>query len=194
MPADDFVKPAHSGVRLTYDDFVHFPDDGQRHELIDGEHYVTPSPVMRHQVLVGALFLKIANHLEHHPIGRVLLSPFDVVLSNFDVVEPDLLYVSNDRAGTLAGGINVQGAPDLVIEVAAESTRKRDETIIRRLYERANVTEYWIVDPEIDVVRVCRRAGEGFARPVELSREAGDVLTTPLVPGLELPLAQVFRE
>jgi Uma2 family endonuclease len=116
------------------------------------------------------------------------------VLSNHDVVEPDLLYVSHERAATLATGINVQGAPDLVIEVASRSTRKRDETIKRRLYERSGVTEYWTVDPEIDVVRVYRRADAGFARPVELSREAGDVLTSPLFPGLDLPLVRLLAD
>jgi len=188
------MNPAATGMKLTYDDFVHFPDDGQRHELIDGEHYVTPSPVMRHQVIVGAIHLKIGNYLESHPIGRIFLSPFDVVLSNIDVVEPDLLYVSNGRAATLAGGKNVQGAPDLVIEVASKGTRKRDETIKRKLYERADVTEYWIVDPEIDVVRVYRRHGGQFARAIELSREAGDILATPLLPGLDLPLSQILAQ
>jgi Uma2 family endonuclease len=73
-------------------------------------------------------------------------------------------------------------------------TRTRDETIKRTLYERAGVQEYWIVDPDIDVVRIDRRAAKRFARPVELSRESGDVLATPLLPGLELPLARIFRE
>ena len=89
---------------------------------------------------------------------------------------------------------NVQGAPDLVIEIGSPSTRRRDETIKRRLYERSDVLEYWIVDPDIEVVRVQRRSGDSFARPIELSRETGDILTTPLLPGLELPLARIFRE
>ena len=79
-----------------------------------------------------------------------------------------------------------------MIEIASKGTRKRDETIKRRLYERVGVTEYWIVDPEIDAVRVFRREGDRFSTPLELAREAGDVLTTPLLPGLEIPLARVF--
>ena len=89
---------------------------------------------------------------------------------------------------------NVQGAPDLVIEIGSPGTRKRDETIKRHLYERSGVSEYWVVDPEVDVVRVYRREGEGFGRAIERSREAGDVVATPLLPGLELPLARVFRD
>jgi Uma2 family endonuclease len=73
-------------------------------------------------------------------------------------------------------------------------TRQRDETIKRRLYERAGTSEYWVVDPEVDVVRIYRRAGERFGRAIELSREAVDVLTTPLLPGLDMPVERIFRE
>jgi len=88
---------------------------------------------------------------------------------------------------------NVQGVPELVVEIGSPSTRKRDETIKRRLYEKSGVSEYWVVDPELDVVRVYRAGEKGFGKPVEWSLEAGDVLTTPLLAGLELPLSEVFR-
>jgi hypothetical protein len=83
-----------------------------------------------------------------------------VVFSRHDVVEPDLLYVSNERAAALLTGQHVTGAPDLVIEIASPGTRRPDETIKRRLYEREGVTEYWVVDPDIDVVRVGARVRE----------------------------------
>jgi Uma2 family endonuclease len=193
VPGNDDVRATGPGVKLTYDDFVLFPDDGKRHELIDGEHYVTPSPNLKHQKVSGNLFLLIGTWLEQHPIGQLFFAPFDVVFSQFDVVEPDLLYMSNERAAQVLTKANVQGAPELVIEIGSPGTRKRDETIKRRLYERAGVSEYWVVDPELDVVRVYRRAGEGFERPRELTAEAADVLETPLLPGLPLPLARVFR-
>ena len=85
------------GVKLTYDDLVLFPDDGKRHELIDGEHYVTPSPNRKHQKVSGNLFLLIGAWLEQHPIGQIYYAPFDVIFSMFDVVEPDLLYMSTSR-------------------------------------------------------------------------------------------------
>jgi Uma2 family endonuclease len=181
-----------SGVRLTYDDFLLFPDDGKRHELIDGEHFVTPSPTLRHQEISGRLFLLIGTWLEAHPIGRLFYAPLDVLFSRFDVVEPDLLYASTARARTIMSGSIVQDAPDLVIEIASPATRTRDETIKRRLYERFGVTEYWVVDPAIDVIRVSRLVEGRFGGPVELSREAGDVLETNLLPGLPLPLARIF--
>jgi Uma2 family endonuclease len=194
MAGSDEMKAAHSPVKLTYDDFVHFPDDGKRHELIGGEHYVTPSPNTKHQTVVLNLALRIGTFLEATPIGRLYVAPFDVVFGDFDVVEPDLLYISNERRREIVTPQHVRGTPELVIEIASPGTRKRDETIKRRLYERTGVSEYWVVDPVTDVVRVYRRDGDRFARVTELSREADDVLTTPLLPGLDLPLTRIFRD
>jgi Uma2 family endonuclease len=194
MSGSERMRPANPGVKLTYEDFVLFPDDGKRHELIDGEHYVTPSPNIRHQAISGNLYFFIRTWLHDHPIGRIFYAPLDVVFSDLDVVEPDLLYFSNERAAQVLTPLHARGVPELVIEIASKGTRKRDETIKRRLYERVGVSEYWVVDPETDVVRVYRREQEGFARPVEHSREAGDVLTTPLLPGLAMPLARLFRD
>ena len=78
------------------------------------------------------------------------------------------------------------------MEIGSPSTRKRDETIRRRLYDRSGVADYWVVDPELDLVRVYRREGDRFARAHELSAEADDMLTTPLLPGLDLPLSRIF--
>ncbi|HEY3157419.1 MAG TPA: Uma2 family endonuclease, partial [Vicinamibacterales bacterium] len=108
--------------------------------------------------------------------------------------EPDLLYLSNERAAAVITPLHVRGAPELVVEIGSPGTRTRDETIKRHLYERSGVSEYWVVDPDIDVIRVYRRSGDAFGRPTELSREPGDVLTTALLPGLEMPLARIFRD
>ncbi len=182
-----------SRMKLTYEDFLLFPDDGKRHELIDGEHYVTPSPIIRHQEISGRLHLLIGAWLEANPIGRLFYAPLDIVFSNFDVVEPDLLYMSNERAHEILTTKNVTGAPEIVVEIGSPGTRKRDETIKKRLYERSGVTEYWVIDPELDVIRVYRRSGDAFERPEEFSREAGDVLRTALLPGLEIALTTILR-
>ena len=108
MPGSDRVKPASSGVKLTYDDFLKFPDDGKRHEIIDGEHYVTPSPNTRHQDLVVRLCLAVGNFLRENPgHGRVFVAPFDVVFSFHDIVEPDLLLVAADQLDILTGKISI---------------------------------------------------------------------------------------
>jgi Uma2 family endonuclease len=187
------VRPDGRGVKLTYDDFVLFPDDGKRHELIDGEHYVTPSPNRSHQQILGDLHGFLWTYLQAHPIGHVFVAPFDVVFSNFDVVEPDLLYMSNVTAATVLTDKNVRGVPDLVVEIGSSGTRRRDETIKHRLYERTGVAEYWIVDPDSEMIRIHRSEDGQFKPTIELSRDAGHVLTTPLLPGYELALTRLFR-
>ena len=186
------MKPGPARVRLTYDDFMLFPDDGKRHELIDGEHCVTPAPNARHQLILGNLYFLIRAWLEDHPVGQAFLSPLDVVFTSFDVVEPDLLFISRGRAAQIVGIKNVTGAPDIVVEIGSPSTRKRDETIKRRLYERSGVAEYWIVDPDLEVVRVYRNRDGRFERPVELRTDAGDLLTSPHLDGLEISLRRIF--
>ena len=188
------MRPANPGVKLTYDDFVLFPEDGLRHELIDGEHYVTPSPIRKHQSIVGNLYFLLRAYLEGRNAGRVFVAPFDVLFSLFDVVEPDLLYISRERLADVLTTANVKGAPDLVVEVASPGTRRRDETIKRRFYERFGVAEYWVIDPEVDTIRIYRREGARFARAAELALESGDTLTTPLLPALELPLVKIFAD
>ena len=185
---------ARADMRLTYDDFVQFPDDGKRHEIIDGEHHVTPSPNLRHQQLVGRLFFETATYLEAHPrAGEVFLSPLDVVLSHHDVVEPDLLFVAGDQAAIMTEK-NIQGPPALVVEVLSRSTRKRDAQTKRRLFERTGVREYWLVDPELDSVQIFRPSPEGrLARVAELSADDGHTLTTPLLPGCTIALSALFR-
>ena len=121
-------------------------------------------------------------------------APLDVLLSAYDIVEPDLLVVTGDQTGILTEK-NVQGPPALVIEVLSKSTRKRDAQTKRRLFERTGVREYWLVDPELDAVQVFRPTLEGrLARVVELTAEDGDVLTTPLLPGCQIDLRELFRK
>ena len=178
-------------TRLTYEDFLLFPDDGLRHEIIDGEHYVTPSPNRGHQLLVGRLYFEIEQFLRaNRGIGQVFLSPFDVIFSKWDVVEPDLLFIAADQEDIVTDK-NVQGAPALVVEIASPGTRRRDEQIKRQLFDRGGVREYWIVDPDAHVVRVFRRQPDGSLAPVAELAD-GTVLSTPLLPGLEIRLNDLF--
>jgi Uma2 family endonuclease len=184
---------AQTAPKLTYDDFVLFPDDGKRHELIDGEHFVTAAPNVRHQRVLQNLNRILDRFVEEHRLGRVFFAPLDVVFSLHDVVEPDLIFVSRERESILATA-NLQGAPDLVVEVLSPATRRRDELLKRDLYERMGVAEYWVVDPLAETVKVYRRAGDDFARVVLLSARDDDQITSPLLPGLEIPLATVFAD
>jgi len=179
--------------KLTYEDYLRFPDDGKRHELIDGVHYVTPAPLRPHQSIVGNLYYAIRHHLEQQPGGRVYLSPFGVVFTLFDVVEPDLLFVSEARRPIVTEK-HVQGAPDLVVEIISKSTRRRDEGIKLRLYERSAVEEYWVIYPESGTIRIYRRSGPALKLTDERFASRQDVLTTPLLPGLEISVARVFED
>ena len=185
--------PTTSPRRLTYDDFVRIPDDGMRHEIIDGVHYVTPSPAFRHQQLLGRLHGAIFNYLEAHPeIGQVLLSPLDTVFSPWDVVEPDLLFIAADQPEIVTEP-NIQGAPALVVEILSPGTKKRDLGIKKELFDRGGVREYWIVDPKANTVVVHRRASDGgFPRSQSLPDDAPAIMT-PLLPGFSLSLEKLFR-
>jgi Uma2 family endonuclease len=159
---------------------------------LNGERYVTESFGTKHQIILGNVSFSIGRWLEERPTGKLFFAPVDVVFSPFDVVVPDMLYMSNARAREILTDANVQGVPELIVEIAAPNTRRRDETFKRRLYERVGVTEYWVIDALIDNVHVYRRTGERFARPVEFLSSEHDVLTTPLLAGFELPLADIF--
>ncbi len=181
-----------SADKLTYRDYRRFPRGrGERHELISGEHFVTPTPSQFHQEILGNLHFLIRMHLEAHPVGRVYLPPFSVVLSMYDVVEPDLSYISNERLAILTPR-SIRGAPDLVVEIASPSTRRRDEGAKLKLYDRFDVIEYWVVDPPAESIRLYRRQRGRLARGSELLRSSGDTLSTPVIPGLALKLERVF--
>jgi Uma2 family endonuclease len=185
---------AVSERRLTAEEFLQIPEDGKRHELVDGVHYVTPSPNLPHQVLVGRLHLSLGTFLEQRAeVGRIFLGPLDVVLSDRDVVEPDLLFVAADQTGILTQK-NVQGPPALAIEVLSPSTKRWDERVKRRLFDDHGVREYWLVDPVERRVRVLRRASDGSLPEVAtLDAVPGARLETPLLPGWSLVVVDLFQ-
>jgi Uma2 family endonuclease len=179
--------------KLTYADLAGFPDDGRRHELIGGAHYVTPSPATGHQRLVVRLVAAFSDYFRAHPVGEVFAAPFDVLLSEHDVVEPDLLVILQDQDDILTEQ-HVRGAPAIVIEILSPATRRRDEGIKRRLYERTGVREYWVFDEAGAVVKAFRRgAGQGFEPAVVLAAEARAVLTSPLLPELAIDVSALFK-
>jgi len=200
------MHPVSERGTFTYEDLLNFPDDGKRHELIGGEHYVTPSPGSGHQIIAGNLHFLLRLYLRERPLGVVMLAPFDVVLTEIDVVEPDLLYFTGARYPEVVTSRCAQGPPDLAVEILSPGTRRTDELTKRKLYEARGVGEYWVVDPELETIKVYRLAGtvavpgelEAVGRPqyvraAELSLENADALTSPLFPDLVLPLAEIFK-
>ena len=112
------MVPEASRVKLTYQDLTLLPDDGRRHEIIDGDHFVTPSPSTRHQRILIQLAVALESHLKRSDGGTLFTAPCDVVFSDFDVVEPDLLVVTRAAAGIVTEA-NIQGPPGLVVDAAA---------------------------------------------------------------------------
>ena len=184
--------PLHEIQKLGYEDYALIPDDGRRHEILDGEHVVSPSPKTRHQRLVAAFFFELGAYVREHGLGEVFVAPFDVLLSDHDIVQPDVLFVRDDRLHIIDEA-NCKGAPDLVIEVLSEITRRRDLIEKRHLFGRAGVAEYWAVDPAVDAVQVFRQGQGTFERVAELTAENDDVLESPLFPGCSLRLSETVR-
>lgn len=173
-------------VKLTYEDYAAIPDDGRRHEIIDGEHYVNPAPGTKHQLVSVRLLVALYSHVTSHKLGHVFHAPFDVVLSEHNIVEPDLIYVSNDRTHIITKK-NIQGSPNLLVEILSEWHPQHDTRVKYQTYESHGVAEYWIVDPEREMVNVYRLAGSRYQ-----TAEVGDSITTPLLPGFSLAVRDLF--
>lgn len=125
------MRSQPSSVKFTYEDYLLFPEDGRRHELIAGDHYVTPAPNTKHQRVIANLGALLVNLVKAKRLGTVLFAPCDVIFSDFDVVQPDLLYISANRQSIITEK-NIQGAPDLVIEVLSDASRRTDELIKKK--------------------------------------------------------------
>jgi Uma2 family endonuclease len=177
-------------TRLTYEDYCLLPNDGKRYEIIDGELFVTPSPFRLHQHVVTNLMYYLVDFVKKADLGWVYAAPFDVVFSHTSVVEPDILYVSKDRAEVLTEE-NVRGAPDLIVEVLSPGTREADRTFKLKLYARYAVQEYWIIDPEGPSAEIYRWRKNGLDLATQL--RANESLTSPLLPGFNLLLQRLVE-
>jgi Uma2 family endonuclease len=175
-------------IKFTYEDYKNAPED-KRYELLDGELVLVPSPKEAHQRSSIRLAMRLELLVESTGIGYVYAAPFDVVLSNTDVVQPDLMFISNERSYIITAD-NIQGAPDLVIEILSPSTAVHDRDYKLRLYAQHGVREYWVMDTVAKTIEVLRPGEHGFEHVATYRK--GDVLTSPLLKGLELNVGEVF--
>ena len=178
--------------RLTYDDYCNTPDD-ERWELIDGELFMAPSPTTRHQVVLLQLFRPLADFVDAATLGTVFVAPLDVVLSDTSVLQPDIIFISTARTHIITQA-NIQGAPDLVVEVLSPSTAARDWRAKHDLYSQHGIREYWIVDTDAQRIWVMSRPDDAPNDPLNEVANYGpaSALTSPLLPGFTLNLSQVF--
>jgi Uma2 family endonuclease len=151
-------------------------------ELIEGELVMSPSPGVRHQRLVGNLYLLLRRWLGRKGRGEVILSPMDVILSVHTVVQPDLLVVLRRRSSIVRD--RIRGAPDIAIEVLSPSSLERDRLIKRHVYASHGIREYWIVDPQTRTIEVYSRFGRRFR--LHGAFEGDDRISTPVLPDLRL--------
>ena len=155
MPAATPPPP----VRWTRAMLEALPDDGRRHEIIDGVHWVTPSPATPHQFVVSELMGALFVYLRAEPVGWVMSSPSDIELAPDTIVQPDILVLPRTGARPPRDWATA-GLPILVIEVISASSRSRDRIIKRLRYQRAGIAEYWIVDIESRIVERWTRNDE----------------------------------
>ncbi len=175
-------------LKFTYEDYRNTPED-KRYELLDGDLIVVPAPRPYHQDISRNLEWLLWQFVKSHDLGKIYDSPIDVVLSDTDIVQPDLLFISKERIHIVTE-MEILGAPDLVIEILSPGTAERDRTYKRSLYARHGVREYWLIDANSRTVEVLRLGTGGFESAAVFGRE--DVLATPLLKGLRLNLSEVF--
>lgn len=167
---------------------------GPRYQLVGGELLPMSAPNRFHQKISGNLYLIIGKYLEQHPIGEIYASPFDVYLDDHNVFQPDLLYISNERAATVLVREGAKGAPDLVIEILSPSTAALDRRRKLAIYGRLGTNELWLVDPERRIVEVFL-PGQDAEQPAAVygaDENSAAVLETPRLPGLRIALEEVF--
>ncbi len=154
-------KPKGIEIKFKYEDYLHLPDDGKRYQIIGGELYVVPAPVPYHQKISRNIEFILFAFVKERDLGEVFNAPCDVILSEEDVVQPDILFISKEREHII-GEKNIQGAPDLIIEILSPRTMEIDRKLKVKLYERYGVKEYWLVEPERKEVEVLVLGEDGY--------------------------------
>ncbi len=174
---------------MTYREYALLPQDRNRYEVIEGELYTTPSPTRDHQVFVTGLASILLQHLVGHGLGMVLVAPLDVVLTETNVLQPDILFLRTGRVPP-KGAKNVAVAPDLVVEVPSPSSIEEDREVKMRVYARHGVPHYWIVDPDARTLEMYALSGGAYGLAAQFSSDGA--ATSALFPGLNIPLAGLW--
>lgn len=182
-------------IPYTYEDYRTLPEDmSRRYELLHGELYMVPAPTTRHQRISRRLETILDRHVSSLRLGEVFDAPVDVILGEGrerEVTQPDMLFITQARREIIKLH-GIEGAPDLVVEILSEGSAERDRGYKRTLYARSGVSEYWIVDPDARTVEVYAASGDELAGPTVF--QADVTLTTTLLPGLAIPLADILAD
>ena len=182
------MQAAHPGV--SYADLERWPEDGRRYELYDGEVYVVPSPLPLHQIAAARLHLALTEYVRRHG-GLVLFAPLDIVLSEYDVVQPDLLYFTAGRQHLVDPRAVTRHPPDLAVEILSPTSASNDRGRKMQLLARHGVQEYWLVDPDAAAIEVFRLNGDRYRLASQAT--GGERVGSPLMPALVLTPDDVVR-
>lgn len=178
-------------VPFTYREYALLPDDGRRHELIEGDFYVTPAPTPMHQTVSRRLQHALMTQLEDTGVAFVFDAPIDVILSETTVVQPDLAIVRRARREVISKR-GIEGPPDIVAEILSPSSRGQDEFLKKTVYARFGIPEYWLVDTEHGFITIFR--AEASAYRVRQRLDRASTLTSAELGEISIPLAPIFRE
>lgn len=177
--------------RLTVDDYLLMPDHGRLLQLIDGDFIMAPSPSLKHQEVTRNIEFEFAKFLEKNPIGKILNAPIDYYVDKYDVVQPDLVYISKEKYRILFEK-GIKNTPDLIIEIISKGTENIDKNLKKDLYWRAGVKEYWIVNIEEKSIEVFKINSEGYKLKKIYRNENKDKIKPDILPGLIINLEKVF--
>lgn len=175
--------------RVSYADLERAPDDGRRYELYGGEVSVVPSPLPEHQMVAQAILRRLESYAEAHG-GIALIAPLDIVLSEFDVVQPDIVFFRASRRHVVQPRAVTRAAPDIAVEVMSPTTAGIDRGRKMQLFARYGVPECWLVDPAAAVVEVYALYG-GVYR-LDLAASDDDLVRSTLLPDLSFRASEIF--
>ena len=175
--------------RWTYAEYLGLPDDLNIHEIIEVELYVTPAPTPKHQKVSLNLAFRLQKYLEEHPIGEIYEAPVDVLLDPQTVVQPDILFISKERLSIVTEK-NIQGPPDLVVEISSPGTVQKDRILKVKVYARSGVKHLWIIDPDNQTLEAFTLDNQSYRLVECLAGE--EEFRPPLFPDLILPLKKVW--
>lgn len=176
-------------LRLSYSDYFLLADNDKTYEILDRELLTGSLTSTKHQIVLLNLAISLSTFVEKNESGRVLITPIDLVLSKCEVVQPDIIFISTKNKQIIKS-THIEGVPDLVIEIISPGSAQRDRIIKRKIYTLHGVKEYWLVQPEKEQIQVLRLEKGDFQSIAELTSE--EILTLPLLSGLEIRLIDVF--
>ena len=185
------LQTATQDKTWTYDDYAALPDDGNRYEVIEGELVMAPAPRVDHQRCSLNLILIVGPHVKAHNLGEVLAAPCDVVLDKRNVLQPDLIFISNARAEVITEK-NLQGAPDLAVEILSPSSLRRDRIQKMRIYARHGVPHLWLIDAQARTLEEFVLDGSTYR--LTSTCEDDEVFHPAIFPGLNIPLKEVWGQ